>query len=68
MMGTYAMYRNVLLHDYDHIKPGLEYAVFPNLHKVSDSYVATMLSKSTRKSLILQMRNELKSHQKHLPL
>ena len=52
MIGAYAMFINGLFRDYEQIKAGLEYSVFPNLDKVSDSYVATMLSNSIRKSLI----------------
>ena len=57
MMGAYAMCRNGLFRNNEQIKAGLEYTVLQSLYKVSDSYVATILSKSIRKSLILQINN-----------
>ena len=68
MMGSYAMCINSLFRNDEQIKSGLQYAVFPSLHKVSDGYVATMLSKSTRKSLISQICNGIKKDQNNLPL
>ena len=46
----------------------MEYAVFPNLPKVSDRYVVTILSKSIRKSLISNASNEVKNDQNIFPL
>ena len=68
MMGAYAMFRNILLRNDNNIKSGLEYTVLPNFLKFLDSYVATMISKSTRKSLISKMSNEVKKDQNNLPL
>ena len=68
MMGAYAICRNGLFCYGEHIKSGLEYAVFPSLHKVSDSDLETMLSKSIRKILLSQMSNGVKKYQNNLPL
>ena len=43
IMGAYTMWGNGLFRNDKQIKSGLEYDVFPSLHKFSDSYVATIL-------------------------
>lgn len=51
IMGAYAMCSNGLYRSEEQIKNGLQYAVFPDLHKYKDNYVTTVVGKWVKQGL-----------------
>ena len=68
MMGAYFMCCKGLFRTDEQINNGLEYAVFPNLYQVADSYVATLLTKSLQRTAFAVMisRVELQNNGRKL--